>query len=138
MRYWLLAIGVALLLAGCGQSGTTATTQQVVVDGLTIALDTPTAPAVLEEAAFRITLTDSAGTPVEGAEVDLEMTMTKMPMGSNRPIATPAGPGVYSATGVFDMAGPWKLTVHATVNGKEHVATFDTAVAEPAATTTVK
>jgi nitrogen fixation protein FixH len=123
---------LALTLAGCGSAagagGEDANTQTATVDGLTIALEAPATPAVLEQAAFLIRLSDAEGQPVDGADVYLDLTMPAMPMGVNKPIAEPQGGGVYRAQGIFDMAGDWKLTVVAEVAGKEHRATFDAAV----------
>ena len=67
---------------------------------------------------------------MDGADVYIDMTMTAMKMGTNKPVASAAGNGVYRTQGTFDMAGDWTITVHATVAGKEHAATFDSKVAE--------
>jgi hypothetical protein len=124
---------LALLLAGCGVPGASApatTVRQQTVEGLTISLEEPAGPVVLDQAAFIITLTDAGGKPVDGADVYLDMSMAAMKMGTNKPVASAAGNGTYRAQGTFDMAGDWTITVHATVDGKDHAATFDSKVAE--------
>ncbi len=136
----------ALLLAACGNSAANQSAQTVApangtvsagasvqsqtIDGLTISLEAPSEPKLLDAANFVITLTDSAGKPVEGADVYLDLLMTTMPMGTNKPVASPEGPGKYRAQGVFDMTGEWDITVHVTVAGKEHAAKFTSTVAE--------
>ncbi|MBC8075858.1 MAG: FixH family protein [Chloroflexales bacterium] len=139
LRAIVVALLLALLLAGCGTQGQGATTsapapntsvRQQTVGGLTIALEAPAAPALLDQASFLITLTDAGGKPVNGADVYIDMTMATMKMGTNKPVASAAGNGTYRAQGTFDMAGDWTITVHATVAGKEHAATFDSQVAE--------
>lgn len=130
---------LALLLAGCGAQGQGATAstpapntsvRTQTVGGLTIALEAPAVPALLDQASFLITLTDTSGEPVNGADVYLDMSMAAMKMGTNKPVASAAGNGTYRAQGTFDMAGDWTITVHALVAGKEHAATFDSQVAE--------
>lgn len=149
MHLSLRLIGVVcfvLLLAACGNSASDhgvhtavpadaaipagSSVQTQTIDGLTIALEAPSEPKLLDAASFLITLTDSAGKPVEGADVYLDLLMTTMPMGTNKPVASPEGPGKYRAQGVFDMAGEWDITVHATVAGKDHAAKFTSTVAE--------
>jgi nitrogen fixation protein FixH len=130
IRFICIAL-LAALLAACGGAGAPATTiRQQAVDGLTIALEEPSGPVVLDQATFTVTLTDAGGKPVDGADVYLDMSMAAMKMGTNKPVASPAGNGVYRALGTFDMAGDWTITVHAAVGGKDHAATFDSKVAE--------
>ena len=124
------ALLVALLLAGCGAQGPGTTVRQQTVDGLTIVLEEPTGPVVLDQATFTVRLADAAGKPVNDADVYIEMAMATMKMGTNKPVASAAGNGTYRALGTFDMAGDWALIVHATVGGKDHAATFASKVAE--------
>ena len=42
-----------------------------------------------------------------------------------QPIADGLGGGRYRLKNAFTMEGDWKLDVHATIAGKEHIATFD-------------
>jgi hypothetical protein len=126
----LLSIGLSMVLAGCSGAAATTNIQHATVDGLTIALEAPSAPTVLDQAGFVITLTDASGAPVDEADVYLDLGMDGMPMGSNTPIATGEGNGVYRAQSVFDMAGSWSMTVNVSLNDKEYAATFATEVAE--------
>jgi hypothetical protein len=119
-----------LILVGCGSPvvDPNATVQTQTVDGLNIGLEAPKAPKLLDQAGFVVTLTDAGGQPVDGADVYLELSMPAMPMGTNKPVASAEGNGRYRAQGVFDMLGEWDVIVHATVDGKEHAATFKSMV----------
>jgi nitrogen fixation protein FixH len=125
-----LAILLALCaLAGCG-SAPAATTQRQTVDGLTVALEQPREAVLLKNYDLTITLTDSAGAPVEGAKVSLDMAMPSMPMGQNQPIADPLGGGRYRAQALFNMIGDWTVRVHVSAGGRSYVAIFDQLVKE--------
>ena len=121
LRFALLL--AALLLTACG--GPSSAAEQKTVDGLTIGLERPRKIALLENHELVVTLTDASGQPVDGATVFLEQDMPAMPMKSNQPLGEPAGGGKYRITNAFTMEGNWILKIHATVAGKEHVATFE-------------
>jgi nitrogen fixation protein FixH len=126
-----LATALVLLLGACGApGGGDLNRQQQTIDGLTFTFESPRTPSVLEQVQFRVTLTDGNGNGVEGADVYLDMTMPAMPMGKNAPIADEQGGGVYTAQGIFDMAGDWELDVHAAVDGEAYMATFTSVVVE--------
>jgi nitrogen fixation protein FixH len=61
--------------------------------------------------ACRVKLTDSAGKPVEGAEVTIGADMPSMPMAhSVAPVkAKPAAPGLYEAELALEMHGVWAV-----------------------------
>lgn len=126
--FLLLALGI--LVGGCawasGASVATATQQQV-VDGLTIRLETPATVRVNHQAALVVTLTDAEGRPVAG-DVYLDLVMPAHPMGSNQPLATASAAGVYQAASAFTMDGDWTATVVATVHGAAHRAAFTVTV----------
>jgi hypothetical protein len=117
----------ALLLVSCG--GTPG--EQQTVDGLTIGLERPDKVALLENYTYTVTLSDASGNPVEGATVYLEQDMPAMPMGSNQPLGEPLGGGKYQIKSVFTMEGDWVVKIHASVAGKDHVATFEQKVELP-------
>jgi nitrogen fixation protein FixH len=119
----------ALLASACGVGGADYVTQQRAVDGLTIALEQPRQPRILEQYDLIVTLTDAVGQPVDGATVYLDLTMPAMPMGVNQPVADPLGGGRYGAKALFTMEGDWNVAVHASVAGREYVAIFDTQAA---------
>jgi hypothetical protein len=130
-RRWLAAVGVAILLlsllSGCGESAggpTKMITRQQEVGSLTIALEAPEQPQLLAEQDVIVTLIDHGGQPIDDAEVWLALIMPTMAMQPNEPDAVPAGNGRYHATAIFTMSGTWNLEVHATVQGREHVALF--------------
>lgn len=122
-RYALrLALALAVLVGCGGRSGYIAAQQPA--DGLTITLEQPRALALLQDYELFVTLADAAGKPIDGATVFMEQDMPAMPMKSNQPLGEPLGGGQYRIRGVFTMEGDWILKIHATVAGKEHVATF--------------
>jgi hypothetical protein len=125
-RFTLLLALLALVACGGGRSGYTA--QQQTVDGVTIALERPQQVAVLQQYEFFITLKDTAGQPIDGATVFIEQDMPSMKMEANQPLAEPLGDGQYSVKGAFTMDGAWRVTVHATIAGKDHTAAFDQTV----------
>ncbi len=51
--------------------------------------------------------------------------MPAMPMPSQQPIADSLGNGRYRVRNAFTMEGDWQVVVHATIAGKEYIATFD-------------
>jgi nitrogen fixation protein FixH len=104
--------------------------QQQQVNDLSITLETDANPQINLPYRFTVTLSDTAGQPVESRDVYLDLDMPAMPMGANRPIAEPEAPGRYSATTVYTMTGDWEITVVARVDGVEHRAIFFMTVAE--------
>ena len=119
----ILSCVLCMALISCGGASGTQKQSQT-IDGLTIGLEAPAAPKLLDQAGFTITLTDATGKPVDGADVYLDMEMSTMPMGTNKPVASASGGGIYHAQGTFDMTGKWNITVHATMQGKDHAAMF--------------
>jgi hypothetical protein len=122
----LLALALAVL-SGCG-GGTggpvKTSTQRQTVDHLVIGLELPDRPQLLTEQDVVVTLADSGGASVDGAEVWLGLVMPTHRMSPNEPDAAPAGNGRYRARAIFTMAGTWNVEVHATVRGQAYVATF--------------
>lgn len=56
-----------------------------------------------------VSVVDSAGKAVDGAEVIMDINMTTMNMGSQSGTATPQGSGAYALNASFSMLGPWKI-----------------------------
>jgi nitrogen fixation protein FixH len=129
---YMLVLFCALSVAACASSGAAPSTirQQQTSNGLSITLERATEPKLNQTQAFTIRLTDSTQAPVEGADIYLDLTMPADPMGTNRPIATPQGAGVYTAQSAFIMVGDWAITVVANVNGTEHRVVFDATVTQ--------
>lgn len=131
VRLYITLLVIGLLVAACGSAGGRAgyTASQQSSDGVTILLERPNSVALLQDYEFFVTLSDAGGQPIDGATVFLEQDMPSMPMGSNQPLGEPLGKGQYRIKGVFTMDGQWVVKIHATVAGKEHVATFEQNVA---------
>lgn len=74
---------------------------------------------------FHLVLTDSAGTPITGAEVRCDLTMPAMPMPENRPIVREKA-GFYWGEAVFTMAGDWQATFQVAIpDGRLEILIFD-------------
>ena len=122
---------VAVLIAACARpspSGVQVDTQTV--DGITVGLAAVASPTLNSSQELLITLTDPQGQPIDGASVYLDLTMLAMPMGTNRPEATPLGQGRYSTRTAYTMSGTWEITVVVEFDGNEHRALFTRIVPE--------
>jgi nitrogen fixation protein FixH len=60
-----------------------------------------------------VTINDSKGKPVEGANVELVLTMVDMDHGETKFAAAQVKPGVYQAKPRFMMEGKWNIEVRA-------------------------
>ncbi|KAB8144433.1 FixH family protein [Chloroflexia bacterium SDU3-3] len=121
-----LAVLTLVFLASCGQTGYV--THQQVVAGRTVDFEHPAKAELLKNYDLFVTLKDSAGKPIDGADVVLTLDMPSMPMGVNRPVAEPAGSGRYKVTTAFSMEGDWVITVDARANGDRSTVVFDQVV----------
>ncbi|GAB4429101.1 MAG: FixH family protein [Chloroflexi bacterium OHK40] len=128
----VLAAGFLIILTACGATSGAATLnrQEQTVEGVTIALQTAAAPRMNDAQQLVVTLTDSQGMPLEGADVYLDLDMPAMSMGTNRPILSPGADGTYRGQTAFTMSGEWTVTVVVDINGQERRATFTVAVQE--------
>jgi hypothetical protein len=125
----LLALAFGGALACGAQDEATGASQMFgpeTMGDLTVsALVTPYPPGPRSQAQFLITVTDQAGKPVIGAQVQLDMTMPAMPMPPNRPEAVEKAPGQYATPVTFTMAGAWEaLVVVTTAQGDTIQVTF--------------
>lgn len=128
-----LLLGAALAaLPACAPAPNASTqrTQEQIVEGVTIALTHTNAPTMNATQELKVSLTDAQGARVDGADIYLDLTMPAMPMGTNRPIATPDGNGFYRVQTAFTMTGDWEVTIVATIDGQERRATFTVTVPE--------
>lgn len=120
---------VCIALLGCGRDTSADPVMQLhTVDGVTIVLESQPHPVMAMPQTWTVRLSDSAGTPINDAEVYLDLVMPGMPMGQQKPIATPAGAGRYVASGVYTMDETWQVVVHAAIAGVDHQATFSITV----------
>ncbi len=67
------------------------------------------APVLVE-----VTVKDAKGAPVEGAQVQLVLTMVEMDHGATKFDATQIRPGIYEAKPKFMMGGKWNIEMRAT------------------------
>jgi hypothetical protein len=127
-----VAVLVCLLLVACNQAvapqASNTVRQQQIVDGVTIALEMAAQPELNRPQHFIITLSDAQGQFIDDAEVYLDLEMTEHPMGTNKPIASPQGAGIYDAEAVYTMNGPWTVAVVVERDGQTYRATFDAVV----------
>jgi hypothetical protein len=99
-------------------SGRVARTQSV--EGITIALTA--APDQFGAYTFIIAIRDAKGAPLQGATVDMVLTMPDMQMDPLRIHAPPIGaavPGAYSAQGVLAV-GRWQAVVQVLARSTTH------------------
>jgi hypothetical protein len=138
MRGFIILLAGALAIVGaCGCAAPAlpplpagAVRAQLVSDDLTFTLDSPAGPRVNDTQHLRVTLADARGRPVDGAGVYLDMDMNMLCLSGAKPAMSPTGPGVYEADVVYVMAGDWRVTAVAEVDGRELRATFPIHVAE--------
>ena len=75
---------------------------------------TPDHPRMVRPATFSVHITDTAGKPVENAQLTGSLSMALMDMGKTAVKFDSKGNGDYeAAVPSFDMSGPWELTVDA-------------------------
>lgn len=124
-----LCMLLAVMLNACGAPATTI--ERKTSDGVTFVLERPAQPITLRDYQFVVTLTDAAGAPVEATSVYMDFTMPQMIMGVNQPIADRIGPGRYGVRTIYSMEGDWRITIVASINGREVRANFDHPVSLP-------
>ena len=105
---------LAALASGCSKSVPAAPTASN--SGWKLDLKVaPDHPRMVRPVTFTVHITDSAGKPVENAQLTGSLNMTLMDMGKTPVKFGPKGNGDYEAiVPSFDMSGPWELTVDAT------------------------
>lgn len=96
---------------------------------LKIAFSTePAALKVGTPGAFVVVLTDKDGKPVEGATVNILMTMTTMNMGEMKGTATDEGAGRYTIKTSFGHGGKLKIVIEATKDALTATQTIESEV----------
>jgi hypothetical protein len=95
----------------------------IVVDGISVTLDISNDQAGPVDLAA--TVTDTAGTPIEGATVVFRARHLEMNHGELPYLAAEASPGVYQASGVgMGMGGDWRVAVDVTLPDRAPVTVF--------------
>lgn len=134
----LVAVAASLtLLVACGGSkseGDTTTGMEpaapAVGSGLAnVTLATDPEPLVTNQrATVTVRLTDADGNGVDGATVGVVAEHAEMSMGKITGVVEDAGGGTFTTMITPSMAGPWKVTVTAEVDGTTKQATFEVPV----------
>ncbi len=125
----ILLVIAGITIGACG--ATTTVVDERVVEGLTIALERPAQPVALRDYSFTAIITDAADQPVEATLVYFDFTMPQMEMGVHQPIADRIAPGRYGVRTLYSMEGDWRITVVATIDGRDVRAWFDHSVLPP-------
>jgi hypothetical protein len=108
------------LLAACGASGITQTTQ---TEHYTVQLGLDGVGFGQREATVEIH--DASGSPVSADVVAVAPVMLQMGMAAPEAPARQIAPGRYQASGeFFSMIGEWEINVRISAGGSEEVATF--------------
>jgi len=124
---WLLILCPLILLTGCGRGETPG------IPGVEVAFALAPTPAVVGPNRVVLTLTDSVGAPLDGAEIELEGTMTHAGMVPVFRGAVAEGGGRYRVDDMtFTMAGEWVLRAHTVLpDGRRGVLESRTRVVGP-------
>ncbi|PMP89235.1 MAG: hypothetical protein C0183_00050 [Roseiflexus castenholzii] len=125
----ILLVVAGISIGACGATPTIV--EEQVVDGLTITLERPAQPVALRNYAFTATITNAADQPVEAELVYFDFTMPQMEMGVHQPIADRLGPGKYGVRTIYSMEGDWRITIVATIEGRDVRVWFDHPVLPP-------
>ncbi len=129
-----LLVFVAAVSAGCGRANPPpprqASSPPAPLASWTIKLQAPDAIPADEPVPLTATVDDSAGKPVDGADVEASLKMKTMDMGENKSKLTETRPGVYSGKATFTMAGPWEVEVRAMRKGLTAIEHFSYDVQE--------
>ncbi len=83
---------------------------------------------MMKPVTLSLTLTDSKGNAIEGADVAYDLTMPGMTMPPNHPQATDKGKGLYQVDTTFTMSGDWHAEAAVTYKGVTTPFTFDFSV----------
>lgn len=100
---------LAPLLAACGTASKPASPAGAPVN---IKLETNPDPAQVGDVELAFTITDENGSPIEGAQVDVNADHTDMSGMSMGGPATGQGSGRYVIKANFSMSGNWLVTVY--------------------------
>jgi len=90
----------------------------------------PPQPKFAKKTVFRVSIKESFGKPVNGAQAQASLVMPLMDMGKNEFPLKQVGNGEYEGTGEFSMAGEWEVIVTASAAGRSGKTTFNVKVEE--------
>lgn len=105
-----LAAFFLLAICSCAHQAPTSTAILPPVTNITASLAYPPTIKPLTNVPFTLSLKDSqTGKPVDGAKTTLSLAMPSMSMPLNIFRLSETQPGAYTGTGVFTMAGSWRV-----------------------------
>lgn len=104
-----LLVGLAVLLSACG--GSASMEMPASSKDVNIVVTSDPSPATMGNVDLLLTITDKAGSPIEGAKVEVGADHTDMSGMGMSGLATDQGGGKYSIKAMFDESGNWMLTV---------------------------
>jgi Cu(I)/Ag(I) efflux system membrane fusion protein len=123
-----LLLGVVALSAGCARPGEKAGARHEAVGAFRITVENKPARPVVGNNTLCITVADSAGNPVRGAEVTalvVMQAMGTMPRMESRGELKEAKPGLYEAAYGLSMAGEWDVDISIrSADGAEAAASY--------------
>lgn len=119
-----LALLLAVALGACAPRGGVSNESTQALGGLVLRLATEPSPPRVGENALVVRVSDTAGRPVDGAQVDAVATMPAMgamPAMESRGRMTPAGAGSYRVRYGLSMAGDWDVHLRVAAPGRAPV-----------------
>jgi YtkA-like protein len=96
---------------------------------MSLAMD-PAQPKFAGKTTFHVTVKQTGGAAVDGAQAQVSLVMPLMDMGKNQFALKSLGNGNYAGTGEFSMAGEWEVGVTASAQEKTGKTTFNVSVME--------
>jgi hypothetical protein len=119
----ILSFWIAVVLVGCGGEKIPPHLTDEVGTLIGVLEIKPYPPAPMQDITLQLILTDS-GQPVQGAIIELVLTMPDCPMPPSFLTAAEIGEGNYRVQTVLTMAGAWQVDASVSVQGKNEELTF--------------
>jgi hypothetical protein len=128
MKKLVVAVGLALVLAGCGSSTSSAATTLAPTSSsgdFTMTMSFDPSPPKQGNETIAISVKDPSGNAVKGAVVKATSSMPAMSMSGPALTFQDNGDGTYSVVTNMNYQTKWVLDVKATEAGKSGAAEFD-------------
>ena len=111
---------LSVLLVACGSGSAATPAPQTSGKPVNIKLETNPNPAEMGDLELVLNITDTSGSPIEGATVDVTATHTDMAGMDMSGAATEQGAGKYAINANFSMSGNWELKVYVRKEGLDY------------------